>query len=196
MSSAELNSINKRRICLGVISGAHGIGGQVRIRPYTDQPQDMVSYGPLTNKDGTFSIETESFKVVKNTLVATISGIDTRAAAAALHGTELFVDRDVMPETDDDEWYYSDLIGLRVDDPEGRAIGAVSSILNYGAGDLIEVDPKVGGDTVLVPFTAKFVPEVDIAGGRLTIDLPEGWIENSNGEPLRKKQKEGESQDA
>lgn len=195
MNSAHLNSINKRRVCVGVISGAHGIAGQVRIKPFTELPQDVLGYGPLTRKDDTVSIEIVSSRVVKNNLVVKIGGVNSRTEAEALRGTELFVDREALSEPDIDEWYYSDLIGLKVVDPAGQVIGSVLSIQNYGAGDLIEMNPEAGGDPVLVPFTASFVPDVDISNARITVIIPEGGLEYSDDGSEENYSKQGDSRD-
>lgn len=193
MNSDALSTMNSRRICLGVITGAHGIAGQVRIKCYTKIPEDLTGYGPLSSEDGNLIFEISSFKVVKNAIVAKIQGTNSRSEAEALQGTELFVDREVLPDPDNEEWYYSDLISLKVFDRENQLIGVVSTVQNFGAGDLIEITPVSGGDSVLVPFTTNFVPEVDLTRGKLTIDLPEGWISGPDDKLLSNLNKGGKA---
>jgi 16S rRNA processing protein RimM len=101
-------------------------------------------------------------------LVAKIDGITDRDQAAALTNLRLFVPRARLPAPDDGEFYYSDLIGLRVEDETGAVLGTVRGVENFGAGDLLDI-AREGADSVHVPFTDDFVPSVDIAGGRVVI---------------------------
>jgi len=87
------------------------------------------------------------------------------------------VPRSRLPEREEDEWYHSDLIGLAAQGPDGVTIGTVIAVHNFGAGDLLEIGPPGGGATVLMPFTRETVPEVDVEGGWLRINPPEGLLE-------------------
>ena len=104
--------------------------------------------------------------------VISFSGIDDRNAAEALKGTELFVAREALPATAEEEFYHADLIGLEAQDSEGRVLGKVAAIHNYGAGDVMEI-ARPDGDSVLLAFTRETVPAIDIAGGRIVVAVPE-----------------------
>ncbi|GLH76882.1 ribosome maturation factor RimM [Bradyrhizobium sp. SSBR45G] len=162
-------------ICVAKIGAAHGVRGEVRLWTFTEDPLAVLHYGPLTTKDGSRSFEVAKAREAKDHLVATIKGVADRNAAERLNGLELYVPRDRLPETDDDEYYHADLIGLAAETTSGAPLGRVLAIHNFGAGDIIEIAPP-SGSTLLLPFTNAVVPTVDLAGGRVIIELP-GEIE-------------------
>jgi 16S rRNA processing protein RimM len=104
-------------------------------------------------------------------LVATLKGIANRNEAERLNGVELYVAREKLPATDDDEYYHADLIGLAAVTTAEEPLGRVVAIHNFGAGDIIEIAPA-SGPTLLLPFSNAVVPTVDITGGRVVIELP------------------------
>lgn len=162
------------RICLGQIGAAHGVRGEVRLRSFTADPEAIARYGPLATEDGRV-FEIETMRPAKDHFVAKLAGIGDRNAAERLANLKLYVPRERLPEpTEADEFYHADLLGLTAVDRDGRAIGTVVAIQNYGAGDLIEVKPGDDDRTHLVPFDATHVPAVDIAAGRIVVILPEG----------------------
>jgi 16S rRNA processing protein RimM len=162
------------RVCLGQIGAAHGVRGEVRLRSFTSDPAAIADYGPLETEDGRV-LEIEALRPAKDHFVARLSGIRDRDAASALTNAKLYVPRARLPQTQDpDEFYHADLIGLAAVDPAGQPLGTVVAIYNFGAGDLIEVRPTRGGPTELVPFDSTHVPRVDIAGGRIVVDPPQG----------------------
>ncbi|QDZ12158.1 ribosome maturation factor RimM [Devosia ginsengisoli] len=167
------------QIFLGQIGAAHGIKGQVRIATHTQDPEAIGSYGPLDTDRPGLTVTLTKVRLQKNVVIAHIKGISDRNAAEALNGVSLFIDRDRLPDPDDeDDFYHADLIGLDVRLDNGVSIGKVSALPNFGAGDLIEVRDIKSGDTYLYPFTKAVVPHVNIAEGYLTIivplDAPEG----------------------
>ena len=164
------------KVCLGHISAAHGVRGDVLIKSHTDVPEDIAGYGPLQDQDGTRTFAITIKQTTNKGVVAHIAGIDTRTAAEALKGTQLFIDRDRLPAPDPGEWYQADLIGLGAVDPDGRSLGTVVAVQNFGAGDLLELRPQTGGETVLVPFTNETVPEIDLADQRVVINPPPGLL--------------------
>lgn len=168
---------DRTRVCLGRISGAHGIKGEVRIKPFSERPEDVGAYGPLSDEAGTRRFEVLSVRPVKGAVVARLDGVADRDQAEALKGVQLYVDRGRLPDQEEDVWYHADLIGLSAFDGNGAGVGTIVAVQNYGAGDLLEIRPADGGPTVLVPFTSDIVPEVDVAGGRIRIDPPEGLLE-------------------
>lgn len=160
-------------ICVGAITGVHGVRGVLTIRPFTERAGDITAYGPLHSKDGKKSFAIQIIGSKKGVLLARIDGISDRTAAEALKGLELYVPRTELPETEDDSWYRADLIGLDVRDSTGASLGVIEAVQNFGAGDLLEIRMTASVETVLLPFTRQIVPLVDMAGGFVTIDAPE-----------------------
>jgi 16S rRNA processing protein RimM len=161
------------RICVARIGAAHGIKGEVRLWSFTADPAAVADYGPLESEDGTQRFEIEAMRPAKDHLVARLSGVRDRDAAERLVNTRLYVARERLPAPEPEEFYHADLIGLRVEGRDGAALATIVGIHDFGAGDLLELRPLGGGGTVLMPFNAQTVPEVDIAGGRIVIDPPQ-----------------------
>lgn len=159
------------QICVARIGAPHGVRGQVRLWTFTEDPYAVLDYGPLVTKDGKRTIEVDDVREAKGHLVATLKGVTDRDAAARLNGVELFVARDALPDTEDGEYYHADLIGLAAVNAAGDAIGRVVAMHDFGAGDIIEIAPP-SGPTLLLPFTDAVVPTVDIAGGKVVIEMP------------------------
>jgi 16S rRNA processing protein RimM len=175
------------KVCVAVITGSHGVRGAVKLKPFTADPEAIADYGPLTSKDGG---RVFALKIVGSSTngqwIATIKGVADRETAQAMRGTELFVDRSALPETEDeDEFYYADLIGLSAETVKGEVLGRVHAVHEFGAGDLLEVHLR-GGQSVMVPFRREIVPTVDIAGGRVVIDPPEGLFDMGRPTPRPK----------
>ena len=160
-------------VLVGEIGAAQGLKGEVRLRSYTADPADIAAYGPLRDEAGTNSIEITRVRVTPKALIAAIKGVTTREAAEALNRTRLYVARGALPEASDDEWYVADLIGLTAVSPDGAPLGTVVAVHNFGAGDIVEVEPSEDGPSLLVSFTDDTVPEIDIAAGRLILIPPE-----------------------
>jgi len=160
------------QICVARIGAAHGVRGAVKLWTFTEDPFAVTRYGPLSTKDGARSFEVAQAREAKDHLVATLKGVTSRNEAERLNGLELYVAREKLPATDDDEYYHADLIGLAAETTGGETLGKVIAIHNFGAGDIIEIAPSSGG-TMLLPFSNAVVPTVDIAGGRVLIELPQ-----------------------
>lgn len=158
-------------ICVARIGAPHGVRGAVKLWTFTDDPLAVKRYGPLATKDGARSFEVATAREAKGHLVATLKGIATREDAERLNGIELYIAREKLPQTDTDEYYHADLIGLAAVSTADEPIGRVIAIHNFGAGDIIEIAPP-NGATMLLPFTNAVVPTVDLAGGRVVIELP------------------------
>ena len=159
-------------ICVARIGAAHGVRGAVKLWTFTEEPIAVKHYGPLVTKDGSRRFEVTQAREAKGHLVATLKGIATREEAERLNGIELYIAREKLPETDDDEYYHADLIGLAAVNATDEPIGRVLAIHNFGAGDIIEIAPPQGA-TMLLPFTNAVVPTVDRANGRVVIELPD-----------------------
>lgn len=160
-----------RKVCIGAIAGVHGVRGLVRIKSFTDAPEDVAAYGPVTDAAGARRFVIEAKGMVRGMVLAHIDGVDDRDAADRLRGTELYVDRDVLPAAESDEFYHADLIGLDVETRDGAHLGKVKAVQNYGAGDILEVTRDDGGIDML-PFSHAVVPEVDLTGRRLVVEPP------------------------
>ena len=161
------------RLLVGRIGAAHGIKGEVRVQSFTEDPLALVSYGPLMTSKPGLTIRILAARTTTNVLVARIEGVNDRSAAEKLNGVELYIDRALLPEPDDeDDFYHADLLGLRAQLADGTSLGTVSAIPNYGAGDILEVRDERTGDTFLYPFTKAVVPEIRIKDGYLVIDPP------------------------
>ncbi len=162
------------RICVGSIGGAYGVQGEVRIKSFCAVPEDIETYAPLTTENGSRSFTLAIVRPIKNGFAGRIAEVATKEEADALKGTQLFAHRDQLPNLPDDEFYYTDLVGLEVFDTGGASLGRVKSVQNHGASDLLEVHAPGATATVLLPFTQAAVPTVDLAAGRIIADPPEG----------------------
>ncbi|MGI9523284.1 MAG: ribosome maturation factor RimM [Hyphomicrobiaceae bacterium] len=161
------------RVLLGHISAAHGIRGELVIVSYTDRPEDISSYGALSDESGTRAFVIKVSRVVAKGVICRIDGIDDRNAAEALCGTKLFVDRIALPPLEADEVYHADIIGLAAYRLDGSRIGSVVAVQNFGAGDLLEIRLVNKRRTEFVPFNRTYVPELDIVGRRLVAIMPD-----------------------
>jgi 16S rRNA processing protein RimM len=159
------------QICIARIGAAHGVRGAVKLWTFTEDPLAVKHYGPLVTKDGTRQFEVTQAREANGHLVATLKGVATREDAERLNGVELYIARDKLPATDEDEYYHADLIGLAAVTASNEPLGRVIAIHNFGAGDIIEIAPPHGA-TMLLPFTNAVVPSVDLAGGFVVIELP------------------------
>ena len=160
------------RLCLGVVTGAQGVHGQVRIKSFTAEPHAIAAYGPLEDERGTRRFELELVGEAKGVLIARIKGLADRNAAEGLKGLRLYVPRAALPEPDPDEFYYADLVGLTATLQDGGAFGTVTAVHDFGAGASLEI-ALPGGKTTLIPFNGAAVPVVDVAGGRIVVDPPQ-----------------------
>jgi 16S rRNA processing protein RimM len=169
------------RVCVARIGAAHGLKGEVRLWPFTQDPLAIRSYGPLETRDGARRFTIESLRAAKDHFIAKLSGVGDRDAAEALNNAELFIPRDRLPPVERDEFYHADLIGLDVVDQSGAQIGTVHALYNFGAGDIIEVMPVGTGQPVMFAFNEITVPKIDLAAKQIVI-VPPAEIEIREGE--------------
>lgn len=169
-------------ICVGLVGSARGLKGELRVKSFTADASALASYGPLTDETGTKVFELKVTGKHKEQLVVRIKGVNDRTAAEALNGQKLYIERGLLPKPEEDEFYFSDLQGLDAELLDGTPFGRVIEADDFGGGPFIEVKTKSHG-TVLVPFTKAAVPVVDVAAGRLVIDLPLGLLEPGDPEP-------------
>src|SRR5258705_9747116 len=159
------------QICVARIGAAHGVRGAVKLWTFTEDPLAVQHYGPLLTKDAR-QFEGTDVREAKGHLVATVKGVATREGAERLNGVELYVAREKLPATSEDEYYHADLVGVAAVNAAGEPLGRVIAIYNFGAGDIIEIAPP-NGTTMLLPFSNAVVPTVDLEGGRVVIELPD-----------------------
>lgn len=160
-------------ILVGRVAGGFGVRGDVKITTYTEDPKSLAGFKALLRQDGSHALTITSARVAKEGLVARCPGIETKEAADALRGLRLYVPRSALPEPDEDEFYLTDLVGLPVRHVSDNALlGSVKSVQNFGAGDLLEIQPALGGQTWFLPFTRAAVPEVKLAERLILADPP------------------------
>jgi 16S rRNA processing protein RimM len=158
-------------VFVGVVTGARGLKGEVRIRSFTGDPASIAAYGPLCDETGGQPLCVRVTGRSKDQLVVRVDGVDDRNAAEDLKGRRLFVPRAALPEPDDEEFYHVDLIGLRAERSGGETLGTIDAVHDFGAGNVLEISGGEGG-SMMVPFTRAVVPLVDVAGGRVVVDPP------------------------
>ena len=175
-------------IRVGTIGAPRGIKGEVRVKSFTEDPEDVAAYGPLWDEKATRQFELKVVGQAKGQLIVRVKGVSDRNGAEALKGTGLYVGRDILPPAEDGSFYYVDLVGLRAETVAGEFLGEVRAVFDHGAGVVLDLGggPYKG---LVVPFTEEVVPEVDIEGGKLIVDPPEGLLEPPDDEA--KEQKEG-----
>jgi 16S rRNA processing protein RimM len=171
-NSANRADAARGLVCLGVVLGAHGVQGAVRIKSFTSQAEAVAGYGVLCDEQGRPRYHLSVKGSSRGAVLATIEGVEDRTGAEALKGAKLYLPREALPETEAEEYYHADLIGLRAERLDGSLLGTVCAVHDHGAGDVLEIECD---DTasILVPFTKETVPEVDVSGGRLVVETPE-----------------------
>jgi 16S rRNA processing protein RimM len=162
-----------RLILLGVFGAARGVRGEVRIKSFTADPEAIGAYGALTDKAGARVFAFEALRPLKGEmLIARVKGVATREEAEALNGVELYARREQLPPPGEDEFYHDDLVGLAAVTREGLSLGRVVALNNFGAGDILEIAPEGGGETLLLPFAKAVAVEIDFSAGRIVIAPP------------------------
>jgi 16S rRNA processing protein RimM len=159
--------MNDDLILVGRVAGAFGVRGELRITSFTAEPLALIDYKTLLREDGSPGLTLLGGRVAKGGVVVRAQEIETRDQAEAARGLRLYIPRAVLPEPEDeDEFYVADLVGLSVVSPQGEALGRVRSVRDFGAGDLLEIEPPAG-ESWWLPFTREAVPEVSIADRRI-----------------------------
>lgn len=169
-------------VVVGVILGAHGVRGDVRIKSFTAEPEALFEYAPFLSETGEVLIDPMRARPAKDHFIVTPEKPLQKEEWDKLKSTKLYVPRDVLPEIEADEYYIDDLVGLDVFSGGDTPVGRVKAVLNHGASDLIEVQPTPRGKPVLVPFTLEDVPVVDLSAKRLVIATFEIWADESKPE--------------
>jgi 16S rRNA processing protein RimM len=162
-------------VCVGVVTGAHGVTGAVRVKSFTALPKDLGRYGALADESGERRWRLRVVGEAKGVVIARVLGVADRDRAEALKGLRLYLPRTALPPTGDEEYYHADLIGLRAALGDGTEVGEVRAVHDFGAGDTLEI-ARPRGQPVMVPFTRAVVPVVDLPEGRLVLDPPPGLL--------------------
>lgn len=164
-------------VCMAEIVGVHGIRGAVKLKVFAQDPESLEDYSPLLDSEGRASFEMTSLMLHGNIWLATFKGVTDRTAAEKLRGTRLYAPRKELPEIEEEGVYYhADLVGLAARYPDGREMGKVIAVANFGASDLLEIQPPQGA-SFYVPFTNAVVPHVDLDAGTVTVDPPPGLLD-------------------
>ena len=164
--------MSKDKIVVGVIAGSFGVKGEVRLKSFCAMPEDIANYSPLQTEAGVeYSVKIN--RSIKNGFAARLSGIRFKDEADALRGVKLYADRALLPALPDDEYYYTDLIGLEVLDTGGTVLGKIADIQDHGAGDILDIRGPALKSAMLLPFTREVVPTVDLSAGRVIANPPE-----------------------
>jgi len=164
--------MDEERILVGKIGAAHGLKGEVKVTSFTEDPAAIARYGPLYAEGRQQALFVKSARQASGALLMRFEGIAERTQAEDLKGKRLYVARAQLPPLEAGVYYQADLIGLEVSAGEKR-LGRVAQLVNFGGGDLVEVE-KEGGDRLLVPLTGA---KVDLAGRTIAVDLPEGFLD-------------------
>ena len=162
--------------CVAIIIGAHGVHGAVKVKSFTQNPEDFSAYGPLLGEDGRIILTPKNPRPVSNAFTMRSPEIRSREQAMSLKGTQLFVPRSALPEPDDDDFYYADLVGLEVKSVDGKRLGTIRSVHDFGAGDMLEIQPPKSAEAQASwfhPFTKRAVPKIDLKARRVIIHIEE-----------------------
>ncbi|MDZ5647246.1 ribosome maturation factor RimM [Nitrospirillum sp. BR 11828] len=180
------------RICVGQFVGSHGVRGRVKVKSFTAVPESLFAYGTLTDESGARAFALTMTGMGKDHFLAELQGVRDRDAADALKGTRLYIARDQLPATEDeDEFYHADLIGLMATTADGEPFGEIKAIYDFGGGDMLEIAHAASGKTVTIPFTRAAVPVVDVKAGVVTVEPPAGLFEKVKPTPEELAEMEG-----
>ena len=157
-------------ILVAQVSSAVGLQGEFKLLSFMDDPFSVLEYSPLLDDKGQPALVVTKAREHKGGLVVRAEGVPDRTAADKIMGLKLFVDRAELPEPDEDEYYITDLIGMKIVDTAGVEVGKVANVDNFGAGDLLDIRPLEGA-SFYVLFSLENVPEVRLAERTIVVDL-------------------------
>jgi 16S rRNA processing protein RimM len=161
----------REHIRVGVIIGAHGIRGEVKLKSFTADPKAIATYGTLMSEKGE-AFEISRIKPQTEDFICTLKNVTDRNKAESLKGTALFINRYQLPKN---ELYLHDLIGAPIFNGE-TLLGRIIAFENFGAGDLMDVQIEGRAETVLIPYNKTFVLEA--AANKVVITLPDGYLDD------------------
>ena len=167
------------KLLIGAIVGPHGIRGQFKVKSFTELPKSLTAYGPVTTDNGQQLTLQVTAVNAKGLVTVRAKGVDTRDAAEALRGLNLYVFRENLPELDDGVFYHADLLGMAVRGQDGASLGSVVAIHDFGAGEIVELEVRKGS-TIMVPFSGDRLIAVDMAAKELCLKVPDGFLKGTN----------------
>ena len=167
-------------IVIAVLLGAHGVRGDCRVKSFTEVPKDALGFGALLDANGGVLVTPKKSRPAKDHFVVTPEEMRQKEEWDGMKGTLLHIPRERLPETASNEVYIDELIGVAVFDESSARIGTVKAVHNFGAGDLLEIDPASGGKSVMVPFAEEDVPEVDLSSGRIVVSSFDIWADETD----------------
>lgn len=194
--SRALSISSANLTCVAIIVGAHGVHGAVKVKSFTQNPEDFSAYGPLLGADGTVILTPKNPRPINKAFTMRSPEIKTREQAMALKGTQLFVPRSVLPEPEDDEFYFTDLVGLDVKSTDGKRVGTIKDIHDFGAGVMLEIQPVKSAKkqaSFFHPFTKVAVPKIDIEAKRVIIHIEEAVMGRAPSQALAEEDNLGET---
>lgn len=171
---AQSPSPAQNLLFVGAITGAFGVRGEVRVKSFTAAPENICAYGPLFDERGALVMTPKRWRAINDGLAITAPEIASREQAEAMRGTKLFIPREALPPAKDDEYYAADLIGCRVEALDGKPLGEVTAVQDFGAGDLLEI--ALNGALWRLPFTNENAPRIDLKARLIVADPPEGLL--------------------
>ena len=175
-------------VLVAAIAGAFGVRGEVRIKSFTQDPAACLDYAPFVDEQGQEILHVQSSRAIKGGLAVRAQEVQTREQALALKGTRLYAPRSAFAALEEeDDYYQSDLLGLRVENETGEALGTIKAVQNYGAGDLLEITSPGTGQSWTLPFTRHHVPLVDVAGGKVVVSAYKAFLSPQDDAPEEEK---------
>jgi 16S rRNA processing protein RimM len=165
--------MNEDLVCLGIITSPHGIKGAVKIKTFTEKPENIFLYGDLTNDNKNYRINLASI-VSNNSVIATISGVNSRNEAEVLRNKKLYIARNKLPViNDEDKFYQSDLIDLEVRLENNELYGHVKSIYNFGSADILEIKVISTKKNIMLSFTKEVFPYINLKERYIVLSMQE-----------------------
>ena len=165
--------MTERLVTMGRVVAPYGIQGWIKIQPFTQQQRGLLEYPQwqVGQEDDWQLRSVEVAKVHGATVIAKLEGVADREQAAALQGMRIAVSRDDFPKPAADEFYWADLVGLKVVNVAGVTLGNVARVFETGANDVLVVEAQVANQRErLLPFIETVIRQVDIAGGTIIVD--------------------------
>lgn len=191
-SDAASDDVAPGLTAAGVVVAAQGVRGLVRVKTFTETPETLDAYGPLTDAAGAAEYRVQVIEARETVAIARIEGVGDRSAAERMKGAMLYLRRDALPAPDAEEYFHADLVGLAVETVAGEPLGRVAALYDYGAGDLVEIALDAGGAPLVLPFTRAAAPEIDLDAGLMRVDPPVGlWPRSESAKAKAGKEKSG-----
>lgn len=173
-------SENDNLVQIGFIRAAQGLQGAILVHAWSGNPESLVSYGPLSDATGKQTFRLTIHGVKDKDFICRLANITDRNQAEALRGIKLFIPADRLPPTADDEFYHRDLIGLNVENADGKIVGIVRNVVDLAHGDALSIEfiDRNPSQTEMILFTKQNVPYVSVSEKRVVVDLPHGLFDD------------------